>query len=90
MKVSFTKHFWDNWKKREPEINKLGVDINQLIQFVLIPDIIMKDPKIADRDWRIKKLDGRCLRIVTESKEDEIVVVTAFLDRTLRRKGICR
>ncbi len=58
-------------------------------EFALNPDLILNDPKHEGREWRLKKVGDRCLRIVVGSRENRLEIVTAFFDRTLKRRGLC-
>jgi len=68
---------------------KEGITPEKIIEFVRNPDLTLPDPKHSNREWKIKRIGNRCLRIVVEIKEDKLEIVTAFFDRTLRRKGLC-
>ncbi len=68
---------------------KNGITPELIKEFVLAPDLILDDPKHESREWRIKKIKNRCLRIVVEDRGDKLEVVTVFFDRTLKRKGLC-
>jgi hypothetical protein len=54
------------------------------------PDFVIEDPKHVSREWRIKKIEGYCLKVVVEIFPDRLVAITLFFDRNLRRKGLCR
>jgi len=45
--------------------------------------------RVLARDFSIKKVKNRCLKIVVEPEEDILVIITAYFDRTLKRKGLC-
>lgn len=89
VRVEFTRHFWLRWERRKEEMLKNGITPELIKEFVLDPDLIFDDPKHEGREWRIKKVKSRCLRIVVEDKGDRLEVVTAFFDRTLKRRGLC-
>lgn len=89
MRVELTNHFWLRWERRKGEMLRHGITPEQIIEFTSNPDYVLDDPKHEGREWRIKKVGGRCLRIVTENKGDRLEVVTAFFDRTLKRRGLC-
>ncbi len=44
---------------------------------------------VNSREWRIKKIEGYCFKIIVEHVQDGILVLTLFFDRGLRRKGLC-
>ena len=56
---------------------------------ILSPDLTLPDRKRPNREWRIKKIAGRCLRVVVEPAENRLIVVTLMFDSNLRRKGLC-
>jgi len=89
VRIELTRHFWTRWERRKKEMLKNGINPETIKEFALNPDFVIDDPKHEGREWRIKRVGGRCLRIVVESKGDRLEVVTAFFDRTLRRKGLC-
>ena len=68
---------------------KNGVTPELITEFVANPDAVMDDPKHEGREWRVKKVGDRCLRIVVEHRGDKLEVVTVFFDRTLKRRGLC-
>ncbi|MEJ5338683.1 MAG: hypothetical protein ACK42C_07470 [Aquificaceae bacterium] len=55
-----------------------GVTLEKIVEYAIEPDYIIQDPKYVNRQWRIKKVAGRCLKIVTESSDDILIVVTVF------------
>lgn len=89
MKVEFTKHFWEKWKDRREFFLKQGVNVEKIIEFANNPDIILPDDIFPNRKWHIKKVEERCLKIVVEVKEDKLIIITAYFDRTLKRRRIC-
>ena len=74
MEVEFTRHFWLRWEKRKEDMLRNGVT----------PETINKG-----REWRVKKVGDRCLRIVAQAQRDRLEIIRAFFDRTLKRKGLC-
>ncbi|GAB6887332.1 hypothetical protein JCM13304A_08300 [Desulfothermus okinawensis JCM 13304] len=68
---------------------KYGVTPEKIIEFASNPDFNLPDDIFSNREWRIKKINGRCLKIVIEYRGNEIIIITAYFDRTLRRKGLC-
>jgi len=89
MIYEFTNHFWEKWKDRKEFFLKQGIDINKIVEFVNNPDIILPDDVFPNREWRIKKVGERCLKIVIEIQEDKLIIITAYFDRTLKRRKIC-
>ncbi len=89
VRVELTKHFWLRWKRRKGEMLRNNVTPEMIKEFALNPDLILNDPKHEGREWRLKKVGDRCLRIVVESRENRLEIVTAFFDRTLKRRGLC-
>jgi len=89
VKVELTEHFWERWDGRKEFMLREGVTPEKIIEFAGEPDLIMQDPKHPGREWRIKRVRSRCLKIVVEVKGDRLEVITAFFDRTLKRRGLC-
>jgi len=89
VKCNFTKHFWDRWKDRKDSFLQYEITPEKIIDFATNPDFTMPDDVFSFREWRIKKIKGRCLKIVVEIKDDVLTIITAYFDRTLRRKGLC-
>jgi hypothetical protein len=54
------------------------------------PDFVMQDPKFPEREWRVKKIAGRCFKVIVEGRGEEVVAITLMFDRVLRRKGLCK
>lgn len=90
MKYRFTKHFWDKWKERGDFFLEVGLSPEKIVDFTFSPDFVMPDPKRPEREWRIKRIGDRCLKIVVEVERNTLIIVTAYFDRTLRRKGLCK
>ena len=77
MKIEYTSHFWEQFRDRK-EISPVELSIE-----------IIEDRK-PKREGRIKKIQGRCLKVVVEKETNKLKVITIFWDRTLRRKGLCK
>ncbi len=89
MEIVYTDHFWDRFHRRQKE-SPVPLTIELIKSTIESPDFILSDPKHSSREWRIKKISGRCLRVVVERKEDRLLVITLLFDRSLRRKGLCK
>ena len=89
MQVVFTKHFWDRWERRKETLLGFGITPQKIKSYVINPDLIISDPNHKCREWRIKRIHGRCLKIVVEKTEAKLEIITVFFDRTLKRKGLC-
>ena len=89
MEVELTGHFWLRWDKRKEDMLRNGITPELIKEFALNPDMIMEDPRHKGREWRVKEVGGRCLRIVVQVQRDRLEIITAFFDRTLKRKGLC-
>ena len=89
MKYRFTKHFWNKWEERKEFFDKFEITPEKIVQFASKPDITLPDDIFPNREWRIKKINSRCLKIVVEQEDDILVIITAYFDRTLKRKGLC-
>ncbi len=87
--IDFSKHFFIKWEERKSSFLAHGIDIESIIEFVKNPDFILEDDLFPNRRWCIKRIGGRCLKIVVEDKGDKLIIITAYFDRTLRRKGLC-
>ncbi len=87
MKIEYSKHFWNRFIRRKDDVIELTKELIE--ETVKKPDFIVDD-KIPNREGRIKKIDGRCLKVVVEKENDKLIVITIFWDRTLRRKGLCK
>ena len=53
------------------------------------PDHIFPDPKDAELQWYVKKIDGRCLVIIVKEETGQFKCITVFYDRRLQRRGLC-
>ena len=89
MKYRFTSHFQDKWKERKEFLLKEGVTPEKVVEFAFNPDYILPDDVFPERKWHIKKVENRCLKIIVEPEGDILVIITAYFDRTLKRKGLC-
>ena len=86
MEVIFVPH---SLKRFEERIRRWNLSLEDIKEFALNPDFTLPDKKHAHREWRVKKYDGRCIKIVVEQEKNILIIVTVMLDRTLRRKGLC-
>ena len=68
---------------------KEGITPKKIKEFALNPDIILPDDMFPSRAWHIKRVGERCLKIVVEPSGNKLIVITAYFDRTLKRKGLC-
>ena len=87
MKCEFTRHFWEKWNDRKDTFLKEGVNVNIIVEFALNPDLTLPDDVFPKREWRIKRVGNRRLKIVVEVEEDRLIIITAYFDRTFRRKS---
>jgi hypothetical protein len=83
LKYRFTKHFWDKWQERGDFFLEVGLSPERIVDFAF-------SPKRPEREWRVKKVEDICLKIVVEAKRDTLIIITAYFDRTLRRKELCK
>jgi len=86
--ISYTAHFWDRFYRRQKE-SPVPLTKELVESAILSPDFILPDPKHPKREWRIKKISGRCLRVVVELSGNKLIVITVLFDRNLRRRGLC-
>ena len=89
MRYRLTKHFWDKWNQRKEFFLKQGITPEDIVEFAFNPDKVFPDDIFPTREWRLKKIGNRCLKIVVEEEDDILVIITAYFDRTLKRKGLC-
>lgn len=89
MIVEFTDHFWDKWEERKEDMQSVGITIDKILEYTLNPDLVIDDPKRCWRKWHLKRVGERCLKIVVEPCGNKLIVVTAHLDRTLKRRRLC-
>lgn len=88
MVIEYSLHFWEQFElRRKVSPEELTVDMIESV--IKNPDFIIEDRK-PEREGRVKKINGRCLKVVIEKKNDKFLVITVFWDRTLRRRGLCR
>ncbi|WP_028950578.1 DUF4258 domain-containing protein [Sulfurihydrogenibium subterraneum] len=85
--IVFTEHFWKQFNIRKSEA-PLDITLDTVMDAIQNPDFIFQD-KIANRENRIKKINGRCLKVVVEKKDNILIVMTVFFDRGLKRRGLC-
>ena len=88
MEIIYTKHFWDRFHRRKSE-SPVPLTEELVKSAIIFPDFTLPDSKHPSREWRVKKIAGRCLRIVVEVERDKLKVITLMFDRNLRRKGLC-
>jgi hypothetical protein len=90
MKIEYIPHFWDRFNRRKKE-SPIPLTLELIEDTVINPDFILSDPNFDHREWRIKKINGRCLRVIVElpSQDDRLIVITVMFDRNLKRKGLC-
>ena len=79
----------DKWLQRKDSFLKYQVTPEKIVEFAFNPDLVLPDDVFPNREWRIKKVEERCLKVVVELEGDTLVIITAYFDRTLRRKGLC-
>jgi hypothetical protein len=89
MHYRFTHHFWEKWQEREAFFKKHQITPEKIVEFTFNPDKVLPDDVFPNREWRLKKVGNRCLKIVVEPEGDILVIITAYFDRTLKRKGLC-
>jgi hypothetical protein len=88
LRIVYTEHFWDRFRRSQKEA-PVPLTEELIESAILYPNFTMPDPKYPEREWRVKKISGRCLRIVVEPSEDKLIVITVLFDRNLRRKRLC-
>jgi len=90
MEVEYTFHFWDRFERRKEE-SPVPLTRELLEEAISSPDFILPDPNFENREWRVKRIGGRCLRIVVEvcCGGSRLVAITLMFDRNLKRKGLC-
>ncbi len=88
MKIEYTRHFWEQFKERN-EKSPIKLTIEIVEDTIKNPDFVVKDRK-PNREGKVKKINGRCLKIIVEKENNKLKIITIFWDRTLRRKGLCK
>jgi hypothetical protein len=88
-RIRYTKHFWEQFKERGKH-SPVPLTIELVEETLQNPDMVLNDPKYSKRKWLIKKVAGRCFKVIVETGKEEIVVITLMFDRVLRRKGLCK
>ncbi|RUM42262.1 MAG: DUF4258 domain-containing protein [Desulfurobacterium sp.] len=88
MEVVYTEHFWDRFYRRKKE-SPLPLTLELVELAIFSPDFVLPDKNHPNRECRIKKVKGRCLKVVVEPCGKKLVVITLMFDRNLRRKGLC-
>ncbi len=86
MKYRLTNHFWEKWEERKDFFKKLNITPEKIVEFAFNPDKVLPDDVLPNREWRIKKIGSRYLKIVVEPEGDILVIVTAYFDRTLKKR----
>ena len=89
MKIEITKHLLNRVNRRKHDIEDVELTIELIEKAVKQPDFIVED-RTPNREGRILKINGRCLKVVVEKENDKLIVITVFWDRTLKRKGLCK
>ena len=89
MRIVYTNHFWEQFKERGRH-SPVPITIELIEETINNPDFSIQDPKYPEREWRVKKVAGRCFKVIVENRDNEIVAITLMFDRVLRRKGLCR
>ena len=82
-------HLWKRLDRRKYDVDDFELTIELIEKAVRQPDFVVKD-RIPNREGRILKINGRCLKVVVEKENDKLIVITVFWDRTLKRKGLCK
>ena len=74
------------------KVSPINLSLELIEETVKNPDLIILDKNNPKREWRVKKIKGRCLKVIVEfyEKEDKLKVITVFWDRNLRRRGLCK
>jgi hypothetical protein len=88
-RIRYTKHFWEQFKERGKH-SPVPITVELVEETIKNPDFVLNDPKYPQRIWLIKKVVDRCFKVIVETKEEEIIVITLMFDRVLRRKGLCK
>ncbi|MEN3034336.1 MAG: DUF4258 domain-containing protein [Aquificaceae bacterium] len=83
VRVNLTQHFKDKWEERKTFME------SQIVEYVVNPDLVLDDPDFPNRKWHLKRVGERCLKVVVEQEGNKLILITAYFDRTLRRKGLC-
>ncbi|MEN3028647.1 MAG: DUF4258 domain-containing protein [Aquificaceae bacterium] len=89
LRVKITPHFEKRWNERGKFMESLGITIEKILYYIHNPDLVLDDPLYPDRKYYVKRVEGRCLKVVVEHREDILTPITVFFDRALRKKGIC-
>ena len=90
MKIVYSEHFNDRLKYRK-KTSPVPLTIELVESAILNPDFVIPDPGHPNREWRVKKIGGRCLKVIVEIPEerDKLIAITVMFDRALKRKGLC-
>ena len=88
-RIVYVRHFWEQFEERG-KYAPVPITLELVEDTVRNPDFTMEDPKYPGREWRVKRIAGRCFKVIVEDRGGEVVVITLMFDRLLRRKGLCR
>ena len=90
MRIVYTEHFKRRFERRRKG-SPVPLTWELVEEAIKRPDLVMPDPHFSNRHWRVKKVDGYCLRVVVEVSDtaDYLIAVTLMFDRGLRRRGLC-
>ncbi len=88
MEIEYSQHFWEQFKERV-KLSPVELTLEIIEDTIKNPDFIVEDRK-PYREGRVKKIQGRCLKVVVEKEFNKLKVITIFWDRTLRRRGLCK
>jgi len=89
LRIVYIKHFWEQFEDRKRH-SPVPLTMELVEDTIKNPDFVMQDPRYPEREWRVKKIAGRCFKVIVEDMGEEIVAITLMFDRTLRRKGLCK
>ena len=89
MRIVYTKHFWEQFEDRRRH-SPVPLTLELVEDTIKNPDFVVQDPKRPGREWRVRKIAGRCFKVIVEDEGDSIVAITLLFDRILRRKGLCK
>jgi len=88
MKIEFSEHFWKRFEERK-EKAPVKISRETVLEAIESPDLTLPDPHNPSREWRVKKIQGYCLKVIVEKMQGGVKAITLFFDRGLRRKGLC-
>ncbi len=87
VKIEFSEHFWKCFEERR-KAAPVKITRDTVIQAIENPDLIIPDPYNPSREWRIKKIEGYCFKVIVEHVQDGILVLTLFFDKKDYASGI--